>query len=274
MAVMREGARSLWCEWGRDSLEDTKRLADDIVETLRRELPGVRLPAFRCVYIAGSYVRGDWLQCSSDLDIHTIYDDAFLYRKDEDLAVLQEIVRSAIAGREFPSHCPGGIEYGFSHSAHVPISTQAAVIPSPYAYFSTLLFDLQEHHINLYGEALEDILPAAPDPKASAQAWARMLLARLADMEEGDARLSFITYKLILALQLVFGISVISKYRILGLYQRYVPYFREKSFGEMVIRNYIGSFYPSRPPLLLSLAECKGFARAAERLLSEWNPME
>jgi len=35
----------------------------------------------------------------------------------------------------------------------------------------------------------------------------------------------------------------------LGLYHKYIPDFPMKWFGELVIRNYIGSIYPDRPPV-------------------------
>ena len=49
----------------------TKQLADLIVSGLEAALRHASLPSIRSIYIYGSYCRGDWLDCSSDLDVGT-----------------------------------------------------------------------------------------------------------------------------------------------------------------------------------------------------------
>lgn len=213
------------------------------------------MPAFRSIYIAGSYCRGDWLDCSSDLDICAIYED----REDRVRNDLQRMVQKLKVTHEFPSHCPGGIDYGYIHTNCVPKSYEEACIPSRYAPFSTTMFDLKAHHLTIYGEELNDILPSHPDPSAHAKIWLSSLVKRLESMEQDDYRLPFTAYKAITAAQLYFGEPSVNKYRMLEMYQKYVPDFEAKYFGEWIIRNYLGSFYPDRPPIVFSKSEYMWF---------------
>ena len=78
-------------------------------------------------------------------------------------------------------------------------------------------------------------------------------------MEQDDYRLPFTAYKAITAAQLYFGEPSVNKYRMLEMYQKYVPDFEAKYFGEWIIRNYLGSFYPDRPPIVFSKSEYMWF---------------
>ena len=77
----------------------------------------------------------------------------------------------------------------------------------------------------------------------------------------------FLAYKAATAAQLYFGEVTLNKYQILELYQEHVPDFEGKEFGERVIRNYLGSFYPERPPMGFSGAECAEFVRKLWKLV-------
>ena len=44
------------------------------IERLRHELPGMELEGVRSVFVSGSYVRGDWLDGRSDLDVGLVTD--------------------------------------------------------------------------------------------------------------------------------------------------------------------------------------------------------
>lgn len=234
----------------RDSyMVNTKILADNIVDSLITKLHSCTLPAFKSIYITGSYCRGDWLNNNSDLDIHMIHnDDNAIYREDNHEHV-KSIVSEALCGRDFPSHCPGGIDYGFNNVANIPKSHDEACIPSPYAYFSTLMFDFKANNITVYGENINDLLPETPNPKKHARAWFHMLVERIKNIKTDDSKLSYNIYKTILAAQIHYGEMTINKYRMLELYQKHIPDFSMKWFGEMVIRNYTGSIYPYRVPL-------------------------
>ena len=233
-------------------MQNTKLLADKIVNSLTTRLSNVHLPAFKSVYICGSYSRGDWLNCSSDLDIHMIYNDCGAEKKELDLEHIKSIVSESIDGQNFFSHTPDGIDYGFSYISNIPKTFAEACRPSPYAYFSTLMYDLKENHITIYGDEINGILPKSPNPKMNAREWLLMLVDRVKNYDAEDFRLPWSTYKAIIAAQLHHGEVSVNKYKMLELYQNYVPDFSMKWFGELVIRNYIGSIYPDKLPIKFS----------------------
>ena len=134
------------------------------------------------------------------------------------------------------------------------------------------MFDFKKNHRTLYGREINGLLPEAPNPKACAKDWLSMLAGRIKALGPDDFRLPFTAYKMITAAQLVFGEADINKYRILELYQRYVPDFETKYFGEIVIRNYLGSFYPGRPPVLFEKSDYQAFADDLSRIALLDNP--
>jgi hypothetical protein len=230
-------------------MENTKEVADNIVKVLSNELEKIDLPSLKCIYILGSYCRGDWLNNCSDLDIHMIYSDNNNTRQN-DINRIYEIIEKTKGTRTIYSHCPGGIDYGFNEYFNIPKTLDDASKPNPYPYFSTLMFDLKKNHKTIYGVELNDLLPETPDFKKTAKDWLLVLIDRAKKIERNDIRIQFIMYKIILALQLIFGKPSINKYEILELYNEYVPEFDMKWFGEMVIRNYTGSIYPERPIMI------------------------
>lgn len=242
----------------------TKKLADEITANLRQMLGTVQLGGVRSVYVSGSYCRGDWLDNSSDLDINIVLRDTAQSIQDKDIHWIRSAIEEGKAGRDFPAQCPGGVDLGLISEKHIPKTREEASIPSPYSPFSTVMFDLQAHHLTLYGEDPNEFLPPAPDPAGCAGAWLRFLCGRPMDSSH---RAMFGAYKAVTAAQLYFGEPTLHKYRMLELYQRYVPNFPDKPFGEQVIRNYIGSFYPERPPLLLPAARYAAFMAELERLV-------
>ena len=233
-------------------MQNTKILADKIVSSLTTRLSNADLPGFKSVYICGSYCRGDWLNCNSDLDIHMVYNDCSAEHKEHDLEHIKSIVSESINGQTFFSHTPNGIDYGFSNISNIPKTFAEACRPSPYAYFSTLMYDFKENHITVYGDEINDILPESPNPKASAREWLLKLTERAKNYDADDFRLQWSTYKTIIAAQLHHGEVDINKYKILELYQKHVPDFSMKWFGELIIRNYVGSIYPDRVPVQFS----------------------
>jgi len=240
-------------------LTNTKLLADNIIDTLFNRLKNHELPAFKSIYVCGSYCRGDWLNSNSDLDIHMINNDNADEYQEENLNHIKSIVSEVLNGDVFYSHCPGGIEYGFNSIANIPKTYDEACKPSPYAYFSTLMFDFKKNHITLYGDEINNLLPETPNPKENAYEWIAMLSDRIKSLEKDDFRLPFSTYKCIIAAQIYFGEETINKYKMLELYHKYVPDFSMKWFGELVIRNYIGSIYPEKIPVRFPHSEYLSF---------------
>lgn len=247
---------------------NTKQIANKIVSGLSGCLSNADLPAVRSVFVSGSYCRGDWLDSSSDLDITVILRDTQPAAKERDLQQIHSVISSITGGEPFPSQCPDGVDFGIVSEDLIPKTRAEASVPSPFPPFSVTMFDLQAHHIMLYGEPLSSFLPPSPSPAECAADWLRLLCRRLNDLKPEDTRRAmFLTYKAITAAQIHFGKPTLHKYRILELYQEYIPEFPEKCFGERVIRNYIGSFYPERPPEALAVAECKSFVRALTLLI-------
>jgi predicted nucleotidyltransferase len=126
---------------------NTKLLADKIVNALVNSLRSHELHAFKSIYVSGSYCRGDWLNSSSDLDIHMINNDSGTEYRNADLDYIKSIISEVLDGQDFPSHCPGGIDYGFNNISNIPKTYDEACKPSPYANFSTLMFDFKANNI-------------------------------------------------------------------------------------------------------------------------------
>jgi len=200
-----------------------------------------------------------------------IINDSGSEYRESNLDYIKSIVTEAIGEEGFLSHCPGGIEYGFSYISDIPKTSAEACSPSPYAYFSTLMYDLKEHHLTIYGDEINTLLPDSPDPKANARDWLLMLVERTKSLSIDDFRLPFNVYKAIIAAQLHHGEVTVNKYKILELYQRCVPEFSMKWFGELVIRNYVGSFYPDRPPMQFSHVDYLRFIHGLMNITGIYN---
>lgn len=56
-------------------MQDTYKTANAIVEFIQETVnkQGFEVPSIRNIYITGSFVRGDWLNMSSDLDIQVLF---------------------------------------------------------------------------------------------------------------------------------------------------------------------------------------------------------
>lgn len=245
----------------------TQKLVEAIVNGIQDALSHADLPAIRSIYLSGSYCRGDWLDCSSDLDIGVIIRDADNSLIKRDVQWLQITLEELRGTEAFPSHCPGGIDFSTSPESALPKTQEEAAVPAPYSLFSTTMFDLYAHHILLYGDELDRVLPPCPDPVEAAGPWLAMLDKRVEAMGPTHPKAMFLAYKAATAAQLHFGEVTLNKYRILELYQKHVPDFEGKEFGERVIRNYLGSFYPERPPMGFSGAECAEFVRKLRKLV-------
>lgn len=252
---------------------NTKQIAGEIISDLSYSLSHADLPAVRSIFVFGSYCRGDWLDSSSDLDIIVVLRDAPSAAREHDLQWIRSAITSARGNRPFPSQCPDGVDFGVVSEDLLPKTQAEASIPSPFPPFSVTMFDLKAYHMTLYGEAVSSLLPPAPSPAECAADWLRVFSGRMDALRPDDTRRAmFLAYKAITAAQLHFGESTIHKYRILELYQEHIPAFPEKCFGERIIRNYIGSFYPERPPEPLDVEDCKAFTGALAALTGRVSP--
>lgn len=224
----------------------TKPTANQVVTALSSGLATsstADLPTIRSVYLSGSYVRGDWLESSSDLNVQ------ILFRDTASPSDLTRIKSFAEAAGSFASQCPGGVDW--STQPNIPTTLEEAHTVGPFLYHSIFLFDLKENLEVLWGEDVKKLLPEPPEPRELSsrvldQALSRMTTLR--DDNEGRRRATWAAYKATLVAQLHFGERTLSKWRILELFLRNVPAFPLKHVGEQVISSYLGASYPERPP--------------------------
>lgn len=221
------------------------------------------------MFLTGSYVRGDWLDASSDLDVNLLY-DAERGSVEADLATLRGCLEGADGPSEFPSQCPGGIDW--SVHPRVPETPAEVATPSPFALFGVFYFDLLEHSVVVWGEDVRARLPLAPDPRPLVAPSLRASLARLepladlADALENRRRSAFAAYRAAAMLQLRFGERTLDKRRLPGLYRRHVPSFAYEALGAEIIEARLTARYPDRPPAFLDSGSYREFVRAALEL--------
>jgi tRNA nucleotidyltransferase (CCA-adding enzyme) len=132
----------------------TKVTADAIVAHLKKrpsETALEELPAVRSVFLSGSYVRGDWLDSSSDLDINILFhsDTGTEQRASTDFGTIRSFVAELGAGAVFSSQWLGGIDWG-THP-YVPTTEKEVSAWTPYPYFSVFLFDFKKHTRIIWG---------------------------------------------------------------------------------------------------------------------------
>ena len=145
---------------------NTQLLAGKLVGGLKQvqdQTPQTDLQSIRSIYLSGSYIRGDWLNSSSDLDITMLRADghnSIIFEKD--FAFLRSLSQRILDGEFFPSQCPGGIDWSTQNS--IPTTPSEASVIGPYLYDSIFLFDLKEQFYLLWGEDVKQRLPDPPDP--------------------------------------------------------------------------------------------------------------
>lgn len=229
----------------------TRQLATEIVDKLQVDLRtrDVNLPGIRSVFLYGSFVRGDWLDSNSDLDIGVLFagENALPDGFDQLRTFTDEILH----GRPFPSHTPGGIDW--CTLSAVPTQNHEVRTVTGFSALNIFLFDFVRNSLILWGEDFRKTLPAPPEPKTLVDAWFEGALARidqLGDSERGRLKAPLIAGHSIFVVQLVFGERTIEKTRMLELYLHNVPDFPMKAAGEHLIRQWVGAIYPSQPPVL------------------------
>lgn len=203
------------------------------------------MPGVRSVFLTGSFVRGDWRDASSDLDINVLASNPA-----EGCAAarsVEQLLKSRSSRMTFPSQCPGGIDWGF-HSS-VPTESSDIDGSSPYPYFGVFYFDFLENVRVVWGEDFTVGLPEVNDARSLVAPSLRRTEQRLsADRSVTPRRAAYAAYKAAAMLQLFFGELTLDKRRIHGLYVRHVPEFRGKEMGDRIIRSYLTSSYPDHAP--------------------------
>ena len=227
-------------------------VARKCIGRLRSELPGMDLEGVRSVFVSGSYVRGDWLDGRSDLDIGLVTERAW----ERGFADVQRVMSDAVGEDAFDSHEEGGVDWNLIDAASLPRTTQQA-IDSPYPYFSVFRFDLEAHCDILWGEDFRDLLPPVPSPQKIAHRFLIQRAQRIAVLEDsalGRKRALYAAYQAAVVLQLVHGESTLDKRRMQELFEHSVPEFPDKRSRAAIIANYANGG--------LAVPETVGFYRA------------
>ena len=196
----------------------------------------MELEGVHSVFVSGSYVRGDWLDGRSDLDIGLVTDRDW----ERGFADLRRVVSEAVGEDGFDSHEEGGVDWNLIAAASLPRTTQQA-IDSPYPYFSVFRFDLDAHCEILWGDDFRDLLPSVPPPQELAHRFLRRRAQRIAGLEDsvlGRTRALYAAYKAAVVVQLVHGEVTLDKDRMPWLFEHNVPEFPKKQSCAAIIANY------------------------------------
>ena len=264
----------------------TRALADEVVQGLRNWLSGVspsELPGVRSVFLYGSFMRGDWLDSNSDLDIGLVLTDPSS-ADDPPWRPLHGRCQQLLARRPFPSHMPGGLDW--CTLPGLPRSDADVHQITGFAPLNMFLLEFMACCQVIWGEDFVRDLPEAPEPADLVDAWFSRALARMDDLGDSDLgrqKAPLMAGHSIFVAQLLFGERTINKRQMLDLYARNVPDFPMKPEGEHLIRQWVGAVYPEHPPefeeprhyrrMMESLRElCEGELGSPSRGLSSQQP--
>lgn len=234
----------------RPTIEVATRIVEGLAGSLSKSAPA-DLGNIRSVFVTGSYVRGDWLDRNSDLDLHVLFKPGAGGPSDQDPGYrrVQSIVNDLRGGETFASHTPGGVDWS-THPAAPQTEADVRNVDG-FPPFSVFLFDFMAHSRILWGEDFRPRIPPAPDPVSLVNPWFESSLVKLARLGTGEIdreRAAFRAYKCLALTQIVFGERTLDKTRMLNAYLANVPAFPMKADGERLVRKYFGAIYPDWKP--------------------------
>ena len=232
----------------------TKPLADELIRGLQENLPAAALSdGLWSVCVCGSYVRGDFMDCNSDLDF-------CLIGKPESGecphgSSVRELVDVLLHGRSFHSHNPHQFDWITVSWDALPKPGDLISLPESgpsIRLLNIFLFDFVEHLLVLCGEDPRRVLAEPPSVRALALAW----FTRACNNHEHHLKqhaeylIPMTAFNSIHVAQIVFGERTLDKRRLLDLYRRHVPGFPLKDFGAQMIQAKLQQRYPDHPPVL------------------------
>ncbi len=231
-------------------------LVGEIVEGLIDRLScrsSADLDSIFSVYVSGSYVRGDFLESNSDLDLSVVFRPGGdrLLREDPSYKLVQSEVQGIIGGRSFHSHTPGGVDWEAIRWDWLPTPKRGPSIPGPapyYAPFGIFLFDLHRYLKVCWGEDPRPHLVEPPDPVSMATAWYEHSLERLNPDYQRVENAASGAFKSLQVAQIIFGEPTLDKTRLPTLYEDVVPGFPMKEEGARLIHEVVQARYPDHPP--------------------------
>jgi hypothetical protein len=237
---------------------DTKALAPEIVEGMRLgllALPGTTA-VVRSVCVCGSYVRGDFIDRNSDLDLLIVLSphraDTGGVPENEAVRDVQAMATRFLASRVLYSHNPRQFDWLVAPWEAIPKRTEDHRIPDGrpgIALLGVFAFDLLDYLNVLWGDDPRTAMATPPPLNRLARGWFDSIGA--ARDRYGRAsqpwRIAFSAFKSAQVAQIVFGEQTLDKRRLPELYRQYVPDFPLKAFGQRMITDKLEARYPDRP---------------------------
>ncbi len=234
-----------------------------------RQLPEETRASVKSITVAGSLVRGDFLENRSDVDLYTIYNVS-----DEELkqSEIHQPVRACFDRQFIPYK-------GRSHNPFVWDDIAISIQDLPHTRddfrthnlktFGIYYFDFVKHHQTLWGEDFTKDLPPAPDPKTLVPARLGSLVGKMESIiaKGADAiRLPMFAVEAVRALQIYFSEEPSNhKAQVSERYRSLVPEFEGKAFGLVVWGDYVRSRESAVP--LRPLEDYCQFLRQTQKLV-------
>lgn len=234
---------------------DTRRVAQEIVEGLKNELTNYEKDLQRDIYsicISGSFVRGDFIQCNSDLDVNIVFSPNFDGNLQNNCNIdhIVSIIKKARNNGPFPSHSAQGVEINFILWDWLPKSQKEIKHPTDGSYFTPLGIFLFDYHKNLdicWGNDPRVFLPKPLHPKTMAKLWFETILKKIENSTNIEA-IAFATFKSIQLAQIVFGELTLDKNYLASQYENIMPPFTLKDKTYQIVSEYLNAIYPENRP--------------------------
>lgn len=255
----------------------TEQKAWDAVNTALEDikaLPEKTLSQIVSITIAGSLVRGDFIEDNSDVDIYT------LLSRESGIAWKSDVNRDC--GKIFDRHFAPYT--GYTGNPYVwdnlivgeddlPKTSEEA-LSHQFKSFSIYLFDFLDNHRTVYGEDTTARLPRIPDLTILVAPRLERLLGRAQDIytkePENHSRIYMFAVEALKAVQLYFSeVPSIHKDRVIDGYIRNVPEFPMKRFGAEIWRDYVETRYPDNVKQHKPLSEYVEFLREVRKVVIE-----
>jgi predicted nucleotidyltransferase len=217
------------------------------------ELSGHLQAQIASVTVAGSLVRGNFIENNSDVDVYTVLkgdpnSPAWLKAHEAVRACFEE----PLSRYKGYSHNPFVWDDVLVSSAKLP-STVEEVGNQRFKTFGVYLFDLIENHRTIFGEDFVERLPRHPNPRDLLFRRVQHLHERAA-MAVNDAHshpsADMVAVEALKAVQLCFGQELaLHKGKVIECYATHVPDFPMKPFGLAIWKEYVEARYPDANPV-------------------------
>lgn len=240
------------------------------------ELPGDVRSQILSITVAGSLVRGDFVENRSDVDVHTVFrgaaDNPRRSEAHRQLRPCFDRHFAAYRGRSLNPMAWDDVWVSEGQLPREPAESGRHRFKALGIYF----FDFLKHHRTVWGEDFTSAMPAPADPKPLAGERLDFLIERaewtIRDEPEEQQRLPLLAGSAVALLQVYFGPEPsLHKSDLLPRYVGCVPEFAAKPFGLDVLNDYL-SGPTHREDLPHPGEEYLAFLKAARELI-ERNPL-